>query len=202
MSRWPDLLLARMQQDSATADIAVDNQAAGGNRILADGNGPNAIGRIDRDVLAQSGVKYAMIFEGINDIGVAAATVEAQQNIGDDLINAFEQMITRIHTFGIPFFAATITPFGAPNNTIQPYSDPIREATRQRVNNWIRYNSSFDAVIDFDKLVADPNNPSQLAPEYNSGDYLHPGVPGYRVFANAFPLSLFTQFANGVSTYN
>ena len=202
ISRWPDLLLAKMQQNAATKNIAVANQAAGGNRILADGNGPNALGRIDRDVLAQSGIKYAMIFEGVNDIGVADATVEAQQAIGDSLINAFEQMITRIHTFGIPFFAATITPFGAPNNTIQPYSSPIREATRQRVNDWIRYNSSFDAVIDFDKVVANPNDPSQLDPKYNSGDYLHPGVPGYEAFANIFPLDLFTQFANGVSSYS
>jgi lysophospholipase L1-like esterase len=177
------------------------NQAAGGNRILADGLGPNALGRIDRDVLAQSGVKYAMIFEGVNDIGVADDDPESQQIIGDRLISAFEQIITRIHTRRIPIFAATITPFGAPNNTIQPYSSPSREVTRQRVNAWIRSSGKFDAVVDFDEILRDPAQPSQLNPLYNSGDFLHPNVLGYQTVADAFSLSLFTRFALGVDGY-
>jgi lysophospholipase L1-like esterase len=201
-NRWPDLVLARMQQNPSTSQISVNNQAAGGNRILADGLGPNALGRIDRDVLAQFGVKYAMIFEGVNDIGVADATEEAQALIGDQVITAYKQIVTRIHTFGIPVFASTITPFGAPNNTIQPYSSPIREATRQRVNAFIRTPGSFDFVIDFDKIVADPENPSQLNPAFNSGDFLHPNVSGYEAMANAFPLEIFEQFAGGVSMFN
>ncbi|EPQ52997.1 SGNH hydrolase [Gloeophyllum trabeum ATCC 11539] len=205
--RWPDLVLRRMQEDPLTANIAVINQAAGGNRILYDGLGPNAQGRIERDVLAQSGVKYAMIFEGVNDIGTADTTAAAQQLVGDRLLLAYQQIITRVHTFGIPIFAATITPFGAPNNTIQPYSDPTREATRQRVNAWIRGGptgnaSLFDAVVDFDAIVRDPANPAQLNPIYNSGDYLHPNVAGYTAIAEAFPLSLFTEFAFGVSSFN
>ncbi|KAJ7634924.1 SGNH hydrolase-type esterase domain-containing protein [Roridomyces roridus] len=197
-NRWPDLVLARMQQNPALQQISVNNQAAGGNRILADGNGPNALGRIDRDVLAQTGVKYAMIFEGVNDIGVVAATTAAQQVIGDQVIAAFKQIITRVHAQGIPIFASTITPFGAPANdsSIQPYSSPIREVTRQRVNAFIR-SGAFDAVIDFDKVVADPTTPSQLAPEFNSGDFLHPNVAGYTAMADAFPLDLFEQFAGG-----
>jgi lysophospholipase L1-like esterase len=191
-----------MQQNAATQSISVDNQAAGGNRILADGNGPNAIGRIDRDVLAQSGVKYAMIFEGVNDIGVAAATTAAQTLIGDQVIAAFQQIITRVHAAGIPIFASTITPFSAPANvTIQPYSSPVREVTRQRVNTWIRTSGMFDAVIDFDKVVADPNTPSQLNPIFNSGDYLHPNGAGYTAMANAFPLDLFQTFQAGVSRH-
>ncbi|KAJ7512808.1 SGNH hydrolase [Mycena galericulata] len=202
-NRWPDLVLARMQKNTATVQISVNNQAAGGNRILADGNGPNAIGRIDRDVLAQTGVKYAMIFEGVNDIGVANATVEDQQVIGDRVISAFQQIITRVHAAGIPIFASTITPFGAPANdsSIQPYSSPVREVTRQRVNSWIRTSGKFDAVIDFDKVVADPQIPSQLNPIFNSGDFLHPNVAGYTAMANAFPLGLFEQFAGGVSKF-
>ncbi|KAJ7440159.1 SGNH hydrolase [Mycena latifolia] len=201
-NRWPDLVLARMQQNPATAQIAVANQAAGGNRILADGLGPNALGRIDRDVLSQSGVKYAMIFEGVNDIGVADATPDAQSAIGDRVIGAFTQIAARVHTAGIPIFAATITPFSAPANvTIQPYSSPVREVTRQRVNAWIRTSGVFDAVIDFDKVVADPATPSQLNPTFNSGDFLHPNVAGYEAIAAAFPLGVFQQFAEGVSRY-
>ncbi|KAK3670742.1 hypothetical protein LTR78_009434 [Recurvomyces mirabilis] len=199
--RWPDLLFNRMQTYGPTKDIAVVNQAAGGNRILYDGNGPNALSRIDRDVLAQSGVKYAMIFEGVNDIGTADNTTYNQTLTGDRIIQAFEQMITRVHTFGIPFFGATITPFGAPNSTIQTYATPERLATRDRVNNWIRTSGKFDAVIDFDAVVRDPNNPEQLNPIYNSGDYLHPNQLGYQVMARAFPLDIFEKYQNGVSTF-
>ncbi|TFK51192.1 SGNH hydrolase [Heliocybe sulcata] len=204
--RWPDLVLRRMQQNPLTANIAVINQAAGGNRILYDGLGPNAQGRIERDVLSQSGVRYAMIFEGVNDIGTADTTAAAQQEVGDRLLLAYQQIITRVHTFGIPIFAATITPFGAPNSTIQPYSDPTRELTRQRINTWIRNGtgsgSLFDAVVDFDAIVRDPSNPAQLNPMYNSGDYLHPNVAGYTAIANVFPLDLFTEFAFGVSSFS
>lgn len=130
-NRWPDLLLARLRKDENAKHISLGNLAAGGNRILADGLGPNAFGRIDRDVLAHPGVKYAMIFEGVNDIGGAAATVDVQNAVYDSLIQAYKQMVTLIHARGIPVFGATITPFSAPSNfTGQPYSNPLREATR------------------------------------------------------------------------
>ena len=199
--RWPDLVLRKMQNDSATQNIAVVNQAAGGNRILYDGLGPNAVGRIDRDVLAQSGVRYAMIFEGVNDIGVADATVANQTYTVDRLIQAYKEIVTRVHTFGMPMFAATITPFGAPSSLIQAYSDPLREQSRQMVNDWIRSSGVFDAVVDFDAIVRDPNNHTQLNPLYNSGDYLHPNVAGYQAIADAFPLDIFTQYAGGVDSF-
>jgi lysophospholipase L1-like esterase len=179
-----------MQNNPSTSNIAVANQAAGGNRVLYDGLGPNALGRIDRDVLAHSGVKYSMIFEGVNDIGTAATDAASQKIVGDRLIAAFKQIITRVHTFDIPIFAATITPFSG-NVTIQPYSDPTREQTRQRVNAWIRNSGEFDAVIDFDAILRDPKNPSQLNPIYNSGDYLHPNGAGYQKIADEFPLKVF-----------
>lgn len=144
-----------MQENPFTANIAVLNQGAGGNRILYDGLGPNALGRIDRDVLAQSGIRYAMIFEGVNDIGTAATDVYSQQVVGDRLIQAFEQIVTHVHAFGIPMFAATITP----NDTSQPYADAQREVTRQRVNAWIRDSGTFDAVVDFDAIVRDAAEP-------------------------------------------
>ena len=148
---WPDLVLRKMQTRHSTSDIAVLNQAAGGNRILYDGLGPNALSRIDRDVLAHSGIEYAMIFEGVNDIGTGATDAATQKAIGDRLIAAFTQIAIRIKTFDIPIFAATITPFSAPgyNITVQGYSDPEREKTRQRVNEWIRKSGTFDEVLDF-----------------------------------------------------
>lgn len=201
-NRWTDVVLERMQKNPSTKDIAVLNQAAGGNRILYDGNGPNAESRIERDVIAQSGVKYAMIFEGVNDIGTAAATVEAQNAVADRVIAAFKQIVTRVHTFGIPMFAATITPFGCPNATLQAYSDPTREMARQKVNKFIRTSGLFDAVVDFDAIIANPANKTQNNPIYNSGDCLHPNVAGYKLLGDHFPLDVFDKFKNGVNTYS
>lgn len=80
-NKWTDNLLARMQKNPATSNIAVGNQAAGGNRVLTDGNGPNAMGRVERDVIAQPGAKYAMIFEGVNDIGTAGLDEASQEMV-------------------------------------------------------------------------------------------------------------------------
>ncbi|KAI0086384.1 SGNH hydrolase [Irpex rosettiformis] len=200
-NRWPDLVLRRMQQNTTTKNIAMFNQAAGGNRILADGLGPAAVGRIERDIIAQSGVRFTMIFEGVNDIGTAPTDPTSQQVVGDRLIQAFKQIVVRVHELGIPIFAATITPFGAPNSAIQPYSNPEREKTRQRINDFIKTSGWFDHVIDFDAIVRDPSNPTQLNPEFNSGDFLHPNVAGYTAIANAFPLEIFETFKNGVSSF-
>ena len=204
-NRWPDLLLTRVheQDDSLLRSLAFANQAAGGNRILADGLGPNALGRFDRDVLAQPGVRYALLFEGVNDIGVADATDAAQQAIGDAVIGAMKQFVLRAHAAGLPMFGATITPMNAPgfNTTLQPYSSPVREATRQRVNAFIRSGGWFDAVVDFDAVVRDPDAPSQLLEKFNSGDFLHPNVAGYQAMADAFPIDIFDKFADGVSGF-
>ncbi|CAA9963223.1 Lipolytic enzyme [Pyrenophora teres f. maculata] len=202
-NRWPNLLLARMQKHAATKHISIGNLAAGGNRILADGLGPNAFGRIDRDVLAHPGVKYAMVFEGVNDIGSAAATTAAQDAIYGPLIQAYEQIVTLMHSHGIPVFGATITPFSAPSNfTGQPYSRPEREFTRQRVNKWIRESGVFDAVVDFDKMLANPSVPSQLDPRWESVDYLHPGVAGYHHLADEFPLGIFEEWEDGADEFS
>ncbi|KAJ8113780.1 hypothetical protein OPT61_g4173 [Boeremia exigua] len=201
-NRWPDLLLARLQKNAATKSISLGNLAAGGNRVLGDGLGPNAFGRIDRDVLAHPGVKYAMVFEGVNDIGTAPATVDAQNAVYESLIQAYKQIATLIHAHGIPVFGATITPFSAPSNfTGQPYSSPVREATRQKINDFIRNSGTFDAIADFDKFLADPSIPSQLASQYDSGDYLHPGPVGYQRLADEFPVQIFSQFKDGVSGF-
>jgi lysophospholipase L1-like esterase len=188
-NRWPDDLLTRLQSHTRTADVAVLNQAAGGNRILNDGLGPNALSRIDRDVLATSGVRWLLVFEGVNDIGTADTTPAAQERVGTDLIAAFRQIITRAHAQGITVYGATITPFGGNN----PYDDPagLREATRQAVNRWIRTGGKFDAVIDFDRVARDPANPRQLNPALDVGDHLHFNPAGYQALADSVPDRLF-----------
>jgi len=187
--RWPDQLLGRLQSRRDTAGVAVLNQAAGGNRVLHDGLGPSALARLDRDVLAQSGIRWLIVFEGVNDIGTAPVTVPDQQAVGADLIAAYDQIITRCHAQGIRVYGATITPFGG--NT--DYDDPqgLREATRQTVNQWIRTSHRFDAVIDLDAAGRDPARPRRLLPAFDVGDHLHLNPTGYRALADAVPARLF-----------
>ncbi|MGW4637111.1 SGNH/GDSL hydrolase family protein [Sphaerisporangium sp. NPDC004334] len=186
-NRWPDQLLDRLQTQPATQNIAVLNQAAGGNRVLNDGLGPNALARLDRDVLAQSGVMWLVVFEGVNDIGGAGATQAAA-----DLIAAYEQIITRAHAKDIRVFGGTITAFGG-----NGYDDAqgLQENTRQTVNRWIRTSGRFDAVIDFDQATRDPANPRRLLPAYDTGDHLHLNPAGYRAIADAVPAGLFQSTA-------
>ncbi|SED98658.1 MULTISPECIES: SGNH/GDSL hydrolase family protein [Streptomyces] len=187
--RWTDQLLARLRSSPRTAGVAVLNQAAGGNRVLNDGLGPNVLARFDRDVLAQSGVRWLILFEGVNDIGTAAPTEAAQRQTTADLLAAYDQIVVRAHAQGIPVYGATLTPFGG--NT--GYDDPngYREAARQAVNRWIRTSGRFDAVLDFDRAVRDPGQPRRLLPSLDVGDHLHLNPAGYRVLADAVPARLF-----------
>jgi lysophospholipase L1-like esterase len=189
-NRWPDQLLQRLQASRASAGIAVVNQAAGGNRVLNDGLGPNALARLDRDVLAQSGARWLVVFEGVNDIGTAAATPAAQQAVTGDLIFAYDQIITRAHALGIRVYGATLTPFGG--NTGYDDAEGIRETARQAVNQWIRTSHRFDAVIDFDQAARDPANPRQLLPGADVGDHLHLNPAGYKLLADTVPAKLFS----------
>ncbi|TDD78987.1 SGNH/GDSL hydrolase family protein [Actinomadura darangshiensis] len=189
--RWPDQLLDRLQSHPSTSGIAVVNQAAGGNRVLNDGLGPNALARFDRDVLAQSGVQWLVVFEGVNDIGTAAATPAAQKQVADDLIAAYDQMVVRAHALGIRVYGATLTPFGG--NTMYDDPDGYREGARQAVNEWIRAGHRFDAVIDFDRAARDPADPRRLRPSLDVGDHLHLNPAGYKALADAVPSALFRQ---------
>ncbi|TDZ27213.1 hypothetical protein C8035_v012017 [Colletotrichum spinosum] len=194
-NRWPDALLARLRGNAATAGVAVVNEAAGGNRVLADGLGPNALGRIDRDVLTHTGVRYAVIFIGVNDIGTADTAAAAQEIVGARLVAAYRQMAARLQRFGIAVFGATITPFSGDG---QAYADPERERTRQRVNEWIRAFAGFDAVVDFDEIVRDPAAPERLRAEFDTGDHLHLNPAGYEAMAAGVDLGIFEKFKDGV----
>lgn len=185
--RWPDVLAARLQADKKTASLGVLNEGIGGNRVLHDGYGPSALARFDRDVIAQSGVKYLIILEGINDIGRLKDPHEPGDKItADDLIFGLSQLVTRAHQHGIKVFGATLTPY-LPTG----YSSPQGEQVRQAYNQWIRTSSVFDGVIDFDKITQDPAHPDQFLPDYDSGDHLHPKDAGYKAMGDAIDLSLF-----------
>jgi lysophospholipase L1-like esterase len=192
--RWPDDLAARLQRTAATKAVAVLNEGIGGNRLLADGLGPNALARVDRDVLAQSGVRYLIVLEGINDIGTltrtSAATVAQHEELVRRMIGAYRQITLRAHAHGIKVIGGTIMPFTG-SGFYHP--DASNELDRRTVNAWIRAPGHFDTVVDFDKVVADPAQPDRLRPEYDCGDHLHPSPAGFRAMADAIALELFQK---------
>lgn len=195
--RWPDDLARRLlapMTAKAARPLGVLNEGIGGNRLLLDGLGPNALARFDRDVLAQAGVHYLIVMEGINDIGSFARQGDQPQSGHDALvermIGAYEQMVLRAHAHGIRVLGATLTPF-AGSAYYKP--GPLSEGDRETVNRWIRAAGHFDAVIDFDKALRDPQRPEQLLPAYDSGDHLHPSPAGYRAMAAAIPLAYFAH---------
>jgi lysophospholipase L1-like esterase len=185
-SRWPDELARRLQADPHFRQFAVLNEAISGNRILAEGAGPSAVARFDRDVLAQSGVKYLIILEGINDIGRTARDPEDHTS-AQDLIRGLDQLITRAHAHGIAVIGATLTPYQGAG-----YYSEAGEAMRQAINQWILTGGAYDGVIDMDAAVRDPAHPAAFLPADEHGDHLHPNDAGYKVMGDSIDLKLFT----------
>jgi lysophospholipase L1-like esterase len=187
------VLAQHLQANPGTRAAGVLNQGIGGNNhLLTDGLGPNALARFDRDVLAQMGVRHLIVLEGINDLGGVSRMPDATQQTHDQLVHrmigAYQQIIARAHAEGIKVYGATVMPDGRSGYY---HPDAASEHDRQQVNAWIREPGHFDAVIDLDKVTADPANPQQLLPAFDSGDHLHPGPAGYKAMGQAIPLSLF-----------
>ena len=185
--RWPDYLTARLQSNPATAHLAVLDEGIGGNCILIHRVGQNALARFDRDVLAQAGVKYVILLEGINDIGMLHAPNQPGYKLtAEDLEQGLAQLAARAHEHGIKVFGATITSYKGAG-----YFTENGERIREAFNHWILTSGVFDGAIDFDKTTGDPANPLTFAPQYDSGDHLHPKDAGYAAMADSIDLSLF-----------
>jgi lysophospholipase L1-like esterase len=186
--RWPDQLARRIIARGGRM-FGVMNQGLGGNRILHDVRGDSGVKRFDRDVLAQPGVTHAIIVLGINDIrnrrGLQEEMVTAEEMIG-----GLAQMAMRARARGIKIFGGTLTPFE--NETFMPGAyTPEGEAKRVTVNEWIRSGGAFDAVIDFDQALRDPEHPRRMLSIYDNGDHLHPGDDGLVRMGDFIDLALF-----------
>ena len=191
--RWTDVLARRLL--TGHTKIALLNAGIGGNRVLSSSPcwGQNALARLGRDVLAQAGIEAVILFEGTNDIGQPDAPAtdtnpcrSRTQVTADEIIAGYKQIIARTHARGLKIFGATILPYqgvGAWTTT--------GEAKRVAVNQWIRTSRAFDGVIDFDAALRDPATPTRMAPQYDSGDHLHPGPAGHEAMGNAVDLALF-----------
>jgi len=192
--RWTDVLAARLQGSHDAHKIGVTNHGIGGNHLLTDGAGPNALARFDRDVLAPAGTRWVIVFEGVNDLGGLAREGEVSPAehaaFAQRIIAAYEQIVARAHAHGLRVYGVTITPYVGSGYY---HPGPLSEADREAVNTWIRTSGAYDAVIDFDAVVRDPQHPDQLLPAYDSGDHLHPSPAGYQAMGSAIPLRLFTR---------
>jgi lysophospholipase L1-like esterase len=207
--RWPDVLAERLQKDAGIkAKIGVLNEGIIGNRLLYDspkgsgnpfgaGLGQAGLTRFERDVLAQSGVRYVIVGLGINDILFPAFpfTPPAEKVGAEDIISGYRKLIGRAHRKGIRVIGTTNPPFenSAFEGLVTAFYTPTREAMRQKVNDWIRSSGEFDGVVDLDAVLRDPSHPTQLLPAYDSGDHLHPNNAGCIAEANAFPLEMFLR---------
>lgn len=190
--RWPDFLARRLAGDN----VAVLNAGISGGRVLKNHMGMNALARFDRDVLNQPGVTSVVLLMGINDISWPGSTLEPREPATqtDALIAGYRQLIARARSRGVRIVGATLTPFeGAltmPGSPIANYYSPAKDAVRQRINAWMRSGGEFDAVLDFDAVVRDPQNPLRILPAYDSGDHLHLGDAGNKAVAESIDLKL------------
>lgn len=185
---WPGALARRL----AGRGISVVNAGIAGNRLLGSFPmfGVSALARLDRDVLTVPGLRYMVLLEGINDIGMSGpkglfgstSVVTPKQ-----LIAAYAQITARAHERGVTVIGATIMPFKGAD-----YYSADKERVREVVNDWIRESGTFDGVVDFDRAMRDPAHPERLNRDYDSGDHLHPNPAGYRRMGEVIDLRLFT----------
>ena len=190
--RWPDLLAERLVSRRSGPPIGVVNAGIGGNRMLHDFFGPNALARFDRDVLSQPAVGYLIVLLGIDDFGLPGGRGKPEEEVtADDVIAGYRQLIERAHTHGIKVFLATIPPFGPIPERPGFYSE-ASEAKREAVNQWMRANvKEYEGLIDFDQALRDTKTRIRLAPQFDSGDHLDPNDAGYQAMADAIEMRLF-----------
>ena len=185
---WPTLLANRFISQKTGPRVAVINEGISGNEILRDGAGVSALTRLDRDVLSEPGVKWIVLLEGINDINIHGQITGTDAITADDLIRGDRQIIARAHLNGVKVMGATLTP----DMGVWP-AGPIGEATRQKLNQWIRTGGEFDAFVDLDVVLQDKDNPAKLREDLDPGDHIHPNDTGNGIMAAAFQLSTFEK---------
>jgi lysophospholipase L1-like esterase len=188
--RWTNLLAERLQCDPRTSRLAVLNAGISGNRVLHDLVATSALGRLDRDVLVQTGAKYVIVLAGTNDFGIPGLIGNPSEEVtAEQVIQGHRQIIDRAHAMGLKVYGGTLLPFKG--TTFPRFYSEAAEAKRQAVNHWIRTSRAYDAFVDFDKVMRDPSEVTRILPAYDSGDHTHPNDTGHRAMADAIDLSLF-----------
>lgn len=187
-NRWTDNLSRRLLENKSTKRVAVLNMGLGGNCILNGGLGPTGRSRYNRDLFQQEGVKYIILFEGVNDLGgYGDAVAKAKQ-----IIEVYKQIIDEAHERGIYVYGGTVMQFKGNN-----YYSENHEEGRQLLNDWIRNGGYFDGLIDFDKAMGSEDDPARLNPKFLfENDWLHPNADGYVHMGNCIDLELFSRMGS------
>ena len=174
-NRWPDVMSEMLQLKHKITNQGVLNLGIGNNRVTVPGGfGALAKERFDRDILMQSGVKKVVIFEGVNDIG--AARSGSSETVARQIIESIQGMVKKAKARKMKVYLGTITPFKGAG-----YYTHFHEAARLYVNDWIRSQAkNVDGILDFAKLLQDPNDDRRMKREYASNDWLHPNPAGYK----------------------
>ena len=174
-NRWPDVMSEMLQLKHKITNQGVLNLGIGNNRVTVPGGfGALAKERFDRDILMQSGVKKVIIFEGVNDIG--AARSGSSETVARQIIESIQGMVKKAKARKMKVYLGTITPFKGAG-----YYTHFHEAARLYVNDWIRSQArNVDGILDFAKLLQDPNDDRRMKREYASNDWLHPNPAGYK----------------------
>lgn len=174
-NRWPDVMSEMLQLKHKITNQGVLNLGIGNNRVTVPGGfGALAKERFDRDILMQNGVKKVIIFEGVNDIG--AARSGSSETVARQIIESIQGMMKKAKARKMKVYLGTITPFKGAG-----YYTHFHEAARLYVNDWIRSQAkNVDGILDFAKLLQDPNDDRRMKREYASNDWLHPNPTGYK----------------------
>ena len=174
-NRWPDVMSEMLQLKHKITNQGVLNLGIGNNRVTVPGGfGALAKERFDRDILMQSGVKKVVIFEGVNDIG--AARSGSSETVARQIIESIQGMVKKAKARKMKVYLGTITPFKGAG-----YYTHFHEAARLYVNDWIRSQAkNVNGILDFAKLLQDPNDDRRMKREYASNDWLHPNPTGYK----------------------
>ncbi|MGE6222988.1 SGNH/GDSL hydrolase family protein [Aeromonas media] len=187
--RWTDFLAERLMSEH----IAVVNAGQSGSRLLKDGVGIATLSRFERDVLAQPGVTSCIVQVGLNDIGLAGTALDPDGPVpaATVLINGYRQLLRMAREYNIRMTGVTLVPLrGTGEYGIEHFYQPEKEIVRQAVNHWMRTSGEFDAVIDSDLLVRDPESISRLSAHYDVGDHLHLNLEGHQRVARSVPLAV------------
>lgn len=181
--RWVDILALRLRfQGTKNSHKAVVNAGISGNTLIMPSFiGPPGILRLERDVLSMAGVTHVILFFGVNDL--------VQDPPPEVLIDGMVQIVDRIgdhnrvNNRGVKIIGGTITPASGFSR--------VQNITRRKVNDWIRKTKHFNAVIDFDEVIKDLNNPDRINPVFDCGDGLHHNIRGHFHIGESIDLSIF-----------
>ncbi|MBR2131055.1 MAG: lipase, partial [Oscillospiraceae bacterium] len=193
---WPDYLAMRCFQEGFHK-TAVIRRATSGSRILRqyscltyESYGLMGSNRFSHEV-PTDGADVVIIQQGINDIihpvGEEINIFRPMSDLPtvEQLIEGLKNYIAQARSFGYRVYVGTLLPMGGWRTDA-----PFRQEMRHAYNQFIRTTGLIDGYIDFDKALEDPQRPNWFAPEYDSGDHLHPSPAGYERMAQEIPAEL------------